>query len=69
MQKKSKSKLNKSNISHMLKFFGFSKAPIRSIVVVLALGFSLGVAYEEMVGVGIIRLLSSRLIYKLMASC
>jgi phospholipase D len=52
MQKKSKSKLNKSNISHMLKFFGFSKAPIRSIVVVLALGFSLGVAYEEMVGVG-----------------
>lgn len=36
----------------MLKFFGFSGAPVRSIVALLALGISLGMAYEEMVGVG-----------------
>lgn len=50
----SKRKLNikKSELNHMLKFFGFSKAPIRSIIAVLFLGISIGVAYEEMVGIG-----------------
>ena len=47
-----KPKLNRSTINHILKFFGFSKAPIRSITAVLVLGFGLGVAYEEMVGIG-----------------
>ena len=36
----------------MAKFFGFSKAPMRSIIAVLVLGVSIGVAYEEMFGVG-----------------
>ncbi|MGC0372248.1 MAG: hypothetical protein DGJ47_000957 [Rickettsiaceae bacterium] len=36
----------------MLKFFGFSQKPVRSIVAVLALGIALGVAYEEMFGIG-----------------
>ena len=44
--------LNKKNLTHILKFFGFSKSPIISIVAVLMLGISLGVAYEEMAGVG-----------------
>ncbi len=47
-----KPKINRSVISHMLKFFGFSQAPIRSIISILALGVSLGVGYEEMVGIG-----------------
>ena len=45
MQKNKRLKLNKSTIEHMLKFFGFSGTPVRSIVVVLGLGISLGVAY------------------------
>ena len=42
----------KSQIKHSLNFFTFSKNPIRSILVVLTLGISLGIAYEEMVGIG-----------------
>ena len=41
----------KSQIKHSLNFFTFSKNPIRSILVVLTLGISLGIAYEEMVGI------------------
>jgi phospholipase D len=52
MHKNKKLKLNKSTIKHMLNFFGFKGAGVRSIVAVLILGISLGVAYEEMVGVG-----------------
>lgn len=52
MQKNKRLKLNKSTIEHMLKFFGFSGTPVRSIIVVLMLGISFGIAYEEMVGVG-----------------
>lgn len=47
-----KQRIKRSTINHILKIFGFSKAPIRSIVAILALGISLGVAYEEMVGIG-----------------
>jgi len=47
-----KHKLKASTINHMLKFFGFSSAPLRSIVAVLLLGISMGVAYEEMIGIG-----------------
>ncbi len=47
-----KHKLKPSTINHMMKFFGFSQAPIRSIIAVLAFGISLGIAYEEMVGIG-----------------
>jgi len=47
-----KPKLKRSDINHMAKFFGFSKAPMRSIIAVLVLGISIGVAYQEMVGVG-----------------
>lgn len=47
-----KPKLKPSTINHMMRFFGFSQAPIRSIIAVLAFGISLGVAYEEMVGIG-----------------
>ncbi|PCJ29024.1 MAG: hypothetical protein COA94_02860 [Rickettsiales bacterium] len=36
----------------MLKFFSFSKAPVRSILAVLTLGIGIGVAYEEMFGIG-----------------
>ncbi|MFK7968245.1 MAG: phospholipase D family protein [Rickettsiaceae bacterium] len=42
----------KSQINHFLKFFTFSKSPIRSILVILTLGISLGITYEEMVGIG-----------------
>ena len=52
MPKNKHLKLNKSTIGHMLKFFGFSGAPVRSIIVVLAFGISLGVAYEELVSTG-----------------
>ncbi len=45
-------KLKPSTINHMMKFFGFNQAPIRSIIAVLAFGISLGVAFEEMVGIG-----------------
>lgn len=47
-----KIKIKKSDINHILRFFSFSKAPIRSIVAILFLGISLGIAYEEMVGIG-----------------
>lgn len=49
---KRKLKIKKSELNHMLRFFGFSKGPIRSIIAVLFLGISIGVAYEEMVGIG-----------------
>lgn len=47
-----KPKINRSVIGHMLKFFGFSQAPIRSIISILTLGIGIGVGYEEMVGIG-----------------
>jgi len=47
-----KAKLKRSDIKHIAKFFGFSKSPLRSIIAVLMLGVGIGVAYEEMVGVG-----------------
>ena len=47
-----KRKIKRSDINQMVKFFGFSKKPLRSIIAVLILGISLGVAYEEMVGIG-----------------
>lgn len=47
-----KLKINQSHIRHILKFFGFSAAPMRSILAVLFLGVTIGVAYEEMVGIG-----------------
>ena len=47
-----KFKIKQSNINHMAKFFGFSKKPVRSIIATLFLGVSLGVAYEEMFGIG-----------------
>lgn len=49
---KSKIKIKKSDINHALKFFGFSGKPVRSIIAVLLFGISIGVVYEEMVGVG-----------------
>ncbi len=45
-------KLKKTHIRHGLNFFRFSKKPIRSILVIFTLGVSLGIAYEEMVGIG-----------------
>lgn len=47
-----KVKINKSHTRHALKFFSFSSTPIRSITAVLFLGITIGVAYEEMVGIG-----------------
>ena len=47
-----KPKLKKSIINYMIKLGGFNKAPIRSIIAVMAFGISLGVAYEEIVGIG-----------------
>ena len=47
-----KLKIKPSTITHMIKFFSFSKTPVRSIIAILTLGISLGVAYEEMVGIG-----------------
>jgi hypothetical protein len=35
-----------------LKFFTFSKKPIRSILATLTLGIAIGVGYEEMIGIG-----------------
>jgi len=37
-----KTKIKRSDINHALKFFGFSKGPIRSIIAILFLGISLG---------------------------
>jgi phospholipase D len=47
-----KSIFKKSQINHSLKFFTFSKKPIRSILATLTLGIAIGVGYEEMVGIG-----------------
>lgn len=47
-----KVQIKSSTISHIIKFFGFSKSPFRSIIAILMLGVSIGVAYEEMVGIG-----------------
>lgn len=47
-----KPKIKASTINHILKIFGFSKTPIRSITAILLLGISIGVAYEEIVGIG-----------------
>lgn len=47
-----KLKIKRSDINHMARFFGFSQKPVRSIVALLCLGISIGVAYEEMVGIG-----------------
>lgn len=47
-----KPKINRSLVTHILRFFGFSEAPIRSIIAVLTLGISIGVGYEEFVGIG-----------------
>ena len=52
MPKNQRFKIKQSTLRHILKFFGFSGAPVRSIIVVLALGISIGIFYEEMVGVG-----------------
>lgn len=52
MRSKGKVKIKQSTIIHIIKFFGFSKAPIRSIISILMLGISIGVAYEELVGIG-----------------
>ena len=45
-------KLNKSTLTYIFKSFGFKSASAKAIVTIFALGVSLGIAYEEMVGVG-----------------
>lgn len=47
-----KSIFKKSHAKHGLNFFSFSKSPLRSILAILLLGISLGVTFEEMVGIG-----------------
>jgi phospholipase D len=47
-----KPKLTRATTNHILKFFNFSKTPIRSIIAVFMLGVGSGVAYEEMFGIG-----------------
>lgn len=47
-----KSIFKKSQIKHSLNFLKFSNKPIRSILTILALGISLGIGYEEIVGIG-----------------
>jgi len=47
-----KSIFKKNQIKHFGAFFTFSKNPIRSILSVLTLGITLGICYEEMVGIG-----------------
>lgn len=47
-----KPKIKASTINHILKVFGFSKTPIRSIAAILLLGISIGIAYEEIVVIG-----------------
>ena len=49
---KNKIKLKKSDLNHILRFFSFSKSPLRSIISVLFLGACMGVAYEETIGIG-----------------
>jgi phospholipase D len=50
--KNRKLKLNKTIITNILKALGFKSVSAKAIVVIFALGVSLGIAYEEMVGVG-----------------
>ena len=45
-------KLNKSTLTYIFKSFGFKSASAKAIVAIFVLGISLGIAYEEMVGVG-----------------
>ena len=45
-------KLNKSTLTYIFKSFGFKSASAKAIVAIFVLGVSLGIAYEEMVGVG-----------------
>jgi phospholipase D len=47
-----KVKIKKSTINHLFKFLRFSKTPIRSIIAIFVLGISVGIGYEEMVGIG-----------------
>ena len=47
-----KPKINKTTANHLARFFGYSKAPIRSIIAIFMLGVGCGVGYEEMVGIG-----------------
>lgn len=47
-----KSKINKRALNHALKFFNFSKSPIKSIIAVFMFGAGAGVAFEEMYGIG-----------------
>ena len=44
-------KLNKSTLTYIFKSFGFKSASAKAIVAIFVLGISLGIAYEEMVGV------------------
>lgn len=47
-----KTTIKRKDINHILKLFSFSKTSIRSLVTFLLLGFSLGITYQEMVGIG-----------------
>lgn len=49
---KAKKKIKKSSILHIFNIFKFSNSPIRSIIAMISLGFGLGIAYEETVGIG-----------------
>lgn len=42
----------KSQLKHSLNFFSFSKSPIKSILAILTLGVTIGITFEEMVGIG-----------------
>lgn len=41
-----------STAKHIFKLFGHKGAPLRTLIAVFTCGVSLGVAYEEMVGIG-----------------
>lgn len=45
-------KIKRSTVNHFLNIFGTSKSPIKSILAILMLGISIGVAIEEMYGIG-----------------
>jgi len=47
-----KNPFKKSHIHHSLNFFTFTKKPIQSIIVIFTLGVTVGVGYEELVGIG-----------------
>ncbi len=51
-KRRKKPKIKFSVIRGFLQFFGFSKTPLRAIATTLACGVSMGVAFEEMVGIG-----------------